>query len=313
MISDGRCVAPSIRLGRREFDEVRLEWCTALVEHLDARVAALLGNERGGVDALREDGSGRCSATNETRASTSGVAMAMRVGRALMLGLLFASVGCGGSDAEEARPTTSTSRATSTTTAPPCGEEDAEAVTLTTRDGAELNAVLVGDGEVGVVLGHQLRSDYCSWVPFAKQLAERHMRALAINFVSTSPDEDMVAGSRELRRRGAKRIILVGASMGGTAALVAAAKIDVAGVAALSAPREFSGLDALPSVRRIETRALFLVGRQDESFARDARGLYRAMKSRNKALVVTAGSEHGTDLLQDPKAERALLDFLVGG
>ena len=111
----------------------------------------------------------------------------MRVGRALMLGLLFASVGCGGSDAEEARPTTSTSRATSTTTAPPCGEESAEAVTLTTRDGTELNAVLVGDGEVGVVLGHQLRSDYCSWVPFAKQLAERHMRALAINFVSTSP------------------------------------------------------------------------------------------------------------------------------
>jgi dienelactone hydrolase len=47
------------------------------------------------------------------------------------------------------------------------------------------------------------------------------MRALAINFSSTSLDDDMVAGLRELRRRGAKRIILVGASMGGTAALVA--------------------------------------------------------------------------------------------
>lgn len=253
------------------------------------------------------------SVTNESRASTSGVETDMWIVRTLMLGLLVACVGCGGSDAEEARPTTSTSGATSTTTATPCGEEDAEAVTLTTRDGTELNAVLVGDGEVGVVLGHQLRSDFCSWVPFAKQLAERHMRALAINFASTSPDDDMVAGSRELRRRGAKRIILVGASMGGTAALVAAAKIDVAGVAALSAPRQFSGLDALPSVRRLEIRALFLVGRQDASFARDARRLYRAMKSRNKALVVTTGFEHGTDLLQDPEAERALLDFLVGG
>jgi hypothetical protein len=48
-------------------------------------------------------------------------------------------------------------------------------------------------------------------------------------------------------------------------------------------------------------------------FARDARRLYRAMSSRNKTLVVTTGFEHGTDLLQDPDAERALLDFLVGG
>ena len=47
--------------------------------------------------------------------------------------------------------------------------------------------------------------------------------------------------------------------------------------------------------------------------ARDARRLYRATKSRHKALVVTTGFEHGTDLLQDPEAERALLDFLVGG
>jgi pimeloyl-ACP methyl ester carboxylesterase len=233
--------------------------------------------------------------------------------RALMLGLLLAAVGCGGGDAEEARQTTSLSGATSMTTEAPCGEEDAEAITLTTKEGTELTAALVGDGEVGVVLGHQFRSDFCSWVPFAKQLAEHEMRALAINFGSTSLDADMVAGSRELRRRGAKRIIFVGASMGGTAALVAAAKTDVAGVAALSAPREFGGLDALPSVRRLKIPALFLAGRQDVRFARDARRLYRAMSSRNKTLVATTGFEHGTDLLQDPEAERALLDFLVGG
>ena len=237
----------------------------------------------------------------------------MRIVRVLMLGLLVAASGCGGSHAEEARPTTSTSGATSTATAKPCGEANAEAITLATRDGAELDAVLVGDGDVGVVLGHQFGSDFCSWVPFAKQLAERHMSALAINFVSRSLDDDIVAGSLELRRRGAKRIMLVGASMGGTAALVAAAKIEVAGVAALSAPRQFSVLDALPSVRRMKIRALFLAARQDARFARDARRLYRATKSRHKALVVTTGFEHGTDLLQDPEAERALLDFLVGG
>ena len=182
----------------------------------------------------------------------------MRIVRAFLLGLLVAVVGCGGNGGDEAGPTSSTSETTSITAAAPCGAEGVQAVTLTTGDAMEIDAALVGEGTLGVVLGHQFRSDFCSWVPFAQQLAQRHMRALAVNFVSTSLDSDMVAGARELLRRGAKRIILVGASMGGTAALVAATNIDVAGVVAVSAPREFSGLDALPAVRRLEIPVLFL-------------------------------------------------------
>jgi pimeloyl-ACP methyl ester carboxylesterase len=165
-----------------------------------------------------------------------------------------------------------------------------------TDSGSELDAALVGDGDVGVVLGHQFGSDFCSWIPFAKQLAERNMSALAINFASMALDDDMIAGARELERRGNARIILVGASMGGTAALVAASEIDAAGVAAL---------------RGLGIPVLLLVGRQDERFAPDASRLFRAMRSPDKALVVTTGAEHGTDLLQDPKAERALLEFLA--
>ena len=237
----------------------------------------------------------------------------MRIVRAFLVGLLVAVVGCGGNGGEEAGRTTSTSGTTSTTTAAPCGAAGVQAVTLTTGDGTEIDAALVGEGTIGVVLGHQFRSDFCSWVPFAQQLAKRHMSALAVNFASMYLDGDMVAGARELLRRGAKRIILVGASMGGTAALVAATNIDVAGVVAVSAPREFSGLDALPAVRRLEIPVLFLAGRQDGEFARDARRLYRATNSQTKALVMVAGSDHGTDLLEDPEARRALLAFLTRG
>jgi pimeloyl-ACP methyl ester carboxylesterase len=221
--------------------------------------------------------------------------------------LLVAASGCGGGNAQEAQPKAPES------TAAPCGEDGVEAVTFATEGGAQVDAALVGDGETGVVLGHQFRSNFCSWVPFAKQLAERDMRALAINFVSTSPDDDMVAGAEELRRRGATRIFLVGASMGGTAALVAAEEADAARVASLSGPQEFSGIDALPAVGQLTVPVLFLVGREDTEFARDARRLYEATESDDKALVVTDGFEHGTDLLQDPKAERALLDFLADG
>jgi pimeloyl-ACP methyl ester carboxylesterase len=235
--------------------------------------------------------------------------MGMWLARALVLGLLLAFPACGGSEADEPMPTGSAPASTSAETA--CGEKDAAVVTLATDSGSELDAALVGDGDVGVVLGHQFGSDFCSWIPFAKQLAERNMSPLAINFASMALDDDMIAGARELERRGNARIILVGASMGGTAALVAASEIDAAGVAALSAPQEFSGLDALPAVRGLGIPVLLLVGRQDERFAPDASRLFRAMRSPDKALVVTTGAEHGTDLLQDPKAERALLEFLA--
>jgi hypothetical protein len=66
--------------------------------------------------------------------------------------------GCGGGN-EGAGPTTSASGPTSTRTTTICGEDDAEPVTVTTQDGTELDAALVGDGDVGVVLGHQLGSD----------------------------------------------------------------------------------------------------------------------------------------------------------
>jgi dienelactone hydrolase len=230
-----------------------------------------------------------------------------------MLGLLFVVVGCGGNGGEDAGPPATSTPETTTTAAAPCGAEGVRAVTLRTPEGTEVDAALVGKGETGVVLGHQFRSDFCSWVPFAEELDRRQMAALAVNFASASLDDDMVAGANELRRRGAKRIFLVGASMGGTAALVAAEKVDVAGVAAVSAPAEFSGLDALSAVRGLDARALFVAGRQDGEFARDARRLFRATSSRDKALVMTAGFEHGTDLLQDPEAERALLGFLAEG
>lgn len=234
----------------------------------------------------------------------------MRIVFVLLLVSVLAA-GCGNDAGDQAGPATIGSTTPSTTSAAPCGADGVQAVTLTTSEGTEIQGALVGEGETGVVLGHQFRSDFCSWVPFAQELARRGVGALAINFASIALDEDMVAGAQELRRRGAERILLVGASMGGTAALVAAAEAEADGVASVSGPREFSGLDALPAVRELDVPVLFLVARQDGRFAGDARRLYRATAARDKTLVVTAGFEHGTELLQDSKATRALLDFVA--
>jgi pimeloyl-ACP methyl ester carboxylesterase len=229
--------------------------------------------------------------------------------RVMLVVLLAAVVGCGGTgDEEGASETTATSES-------PCVEAPlARAVTIDSGGGIELDAFVVGeDGDLGVVLGHQLGRDFCSWAAFATKLAERGAAALAINFVSGSPDADVEAAFGELDDRGAERIFLVGASMGGTAALAASSNVDADGVAALSAPRQFGDLDALPAVRRLDVPALFLVGGDDTEFAADAKELYRATPSRDKELIVIDGAAHGTDLLEDPKAERALLDFLADG
>jgi pimeloyl-ACP methyl ester carboxylesterase len=61
-------------------------------------------------------------------------------------------------------------------------------------------------------------------------------------------DRDMEGAYRYLIGRKIRPVYLVGASMGGTAALIVAARVPVPGVATLSAPATFAGLDAAAAV-----------------------------------------------------------------
>ena len=69
---------------------------------------------------------------------------------------------------------------------------------------------------------------------------------------------------------GATRIALVGASMGGTACLVAASREgqDIDAVVTLSAPTGFEGLEAGPDVlAEVEAAKLFIAGHADTAAA----------------------------------------------
>ena len=195
----------------------------------------------------------------------------------------------------------------------PDGQEEVERVSFRDADGFKLDALTVGAGDVGVVLAHQFRSDYCSWVPYARFLAARGIRALAVNFDGSAAAVTATAG--ELRRLGARNVFLVGASMGGTAALVAAAdaRPPVSGVVAVSAPVVFQGADAGRAVRRLDVPVVYVATRDDQEFPREARLLYRATKTDRKRLVVLPGFEHGTDVFGGPAGNRLrtlILDFV---
>lgn len=227
----------------------------------------------------------------------------------------LALVGCGGSSSGTAGPTQTSTTATAPgatgKTLDSCAHEDAR-TKIVHFSGAELDGVVIGDGATGVVLAHQLHSNLCSWLPFAKRLAAG-MLVLVFDFPSTSNlDRYVVAAVAELRRQGAHSIALAGASMGGTAVLVAASHASsISRVASLSGPRIFEDLDAGRAVPRVHVPTLFVAGREDSPFVDDARAMYRAATG-DKRLLIVPGSDHGTDLLDDEHVGDQLLAFLTG-
>jgi alpha-beta hydrolase superfamily lysophospholipase len=190
-----------------------------------------------------------------------------------------------------------------------------------TADGAMLQGAVLGRGKTGVVFAHQLDGDRCQWLDFARELRGKGYRALVFDMRGygsssgldgTHPDRDVVAAAKELRRRGAAKVVLVGASMGATGVVAAApaVKPPVAGVVELSAPTAFGGVSALDAAKRLRSPALFVAGRDDGAFAIATRELYRAALTKDKKLIVAPSPLHGVDLLGRPAVKMAVLAFI---
>ena len=203
----------------------------------------------------------------------------------------------------------------------PCIRAGETPVQLTTSDGASVYGVEIGDGSTGIVLGHQYLSDHCELIDVARQLASAGYRALTIDFrgfgassggAAYHYERDVEAAVARLRADGALRVKLVGASMGGTAVLVAASSIapPVDGVVSLSGPARYHGLDALRAVRRSRIPVRFVVGKTDRPFAADAVMLMKAAAARDKAILRLAGGRHGSSLLDQPRGLSFVLQFL---
>jgi dienelactone hydrolase len=182
---------------------------------------------------------------------------------------------------------------------------------LTASDGVRLYAIEAGEGPVGVVLAHQGRSDLCGELPYAKSLVGAGLRVLAFDFRgnghSALPAKDTLAYRRDfvaaigqLRADGATRIVLIGASMGGAAAVQNAGGLPLAGVVSLSGTRLWSGYGINrpgPSALRAP---LLYVGSKDDWRAplSEARSIVQRAGSRDKRGVFYPGSTHGWDLVQ---------------
>jgi len=203
-----------------------------------------------------------------------------------------------------------------------CGTPKTKAtlVRFQAPDGTGLDGVLIGRGTTGVVLAHEYASDLCNFWPFAGYLAKHGLRAFAIDMRcfgrSACPAggakgrvvDDIAAAIAELRHRGVTKVALVGASMGGSAALIAATRIQppVDAVVELSGeanPTQLLGipLNARAAVGQLTVPAMFVVANLDQYTSVEAtRALYQAAKTSDKRLEVLSGQFdglHGTGLL----------------
>jgi dienelactone hydrolase len=192
-------------------------------------------------------------------------------------------------------------------------------------DGTKLAGLTFGRGRTAVVFAHELGGGACQWLPYARTLATKGYRTLAFDFRGYGSSQrrtgsakwrlpmDVNAAAKQARKLGARRVILVGASMGGTAVLTAAvnAQPPVDAVVSLSGPKEFGRMKAEAAVARLTVPVLYMVGALDQDFVGDARTLYDATASQDKKLEVRDTGEHGVRLLTEPAARTLFEQFLA--
>jgi alpha-beta hydrolase superfamily lysophospholipase len=194
-------------------------------------------------------------------------------------------------------------------------------VRFTAADGTKLVGHRFGSGRTAVVLVHQMRGSICQWASYAKRLAGLGYTAFALDLRGYGDSQrraypanqryggDVAAAVKVVRRLGARKVFLVGASLGGSAAVSAAANTrpSVNGVVSVSGAADLAG--AIGAVPHVQVPSLFIAGADDTDFAKDARRLYAASAAKDKTLEVLPGAyEHGTRLVAARSSVRSLIE-----
>jgi pimeloyl-ACP methyl ester carboxylesterase len=120
-----------------------------------------------------------------------------------------------------------------------------------------------------------------------------------------------------LRGLGKKKIFVVGASMGGIAALAAAPSISppLAGVVSVSSPTRFRGMDGVAAGKRLRVPVLYLAATEDDNagydFSEDATELHAAAISKRKRLELLPGRLHGIALVGGSAKAKSLVESFL--
>jgi pimeloyl-ACP methyl ester carboxylesterase len=130
--------------------------------------------------------------------------------------------------------------------------------------GGTLTLGIAGAGPRVVILSNESDENLCSWLPFAARLTAAGYRVVVFDYGGNPPASEVATVVRRLRAAGGRRIVLMGASEGAKASLIAASKLGpaVQGVVSLSAEAVlYPGITVLPFVRHLRCPLLLLTAR----------------------------------------------------
>ncbi|WGY00946.1 alpha/beta fold hydrolase [Nocardioides sp. QY071] len=264
--------------------------------------------------------------------------MKSRIGAVLILLAALALAGCGGDDeprgAATPRPTPTPSASTPSATQAPwqaldgplgrCGPQPTDVAdtgfapeVIEDAEVGKVSAVTAGTGPTVAVLLHQTDGNgLCGWLPYAADLVAQGVQVLAIDLCGYGESKcrgdrkgphqvDAVGVAvREARTRlGATRVVVVGASMGGSVALMTAATDpDVDAAVDLSGPVDWDGIEVVDGGRALKVPVLVaMADGEGEDQVTGAQAIVGQAPEGSRFEAAESG--HGYDLLLDADAQ----------
>ena len=192
------------------------------------------------------------------------------------------------------------------------GSHESSSTWIETADGT-FDVGLVGDGDTTAIFVHQMDANACGWFLYAADLASQGVRSMLVNLCGSGETEcskssltdtgaDAVLAAVEAAvAEGASRVVLVGASIGGTTVMKAAIRGAADGgfdaVADLSGPIVADGTDLRAVADAITVPTLLVVSPNDPVVSPSAMTELGEVISSDDVTVILDGGGHGWDML----------------
>lgn len=197
-------------------------------------------------------------------------------------------------------------------------------INFKTDDSININGNIFGSFDRIVILSHMFPTDQTSWFEFVKFLNENKIAALTYDFRGYGKSEgnkeiasiykDLEAAIKYINQYNLDKIYLMGASMGGTASIIAAGGTGVSGLITISAPDEFKGLSAKIAIKDLKCPKLFIASKGD-TYAFISANFFYDNSNEPKEKLILDGKSHGTFIFDEEpengnKIREAVIIFL---